>query len=371
MKILSFFISLLFSISNLFALSVSTKDAIAISEKIWKNECGGTTQGLTTWNKGENFASLGIGHFIWYPTIKKEKFEETFPTLLKFLEQNKVTLPDFLVDIKTCPWKTREEFYQNIESADMKKLRQFLFDTKHLQAIFMANRLENTLPKMIEKLPKSEKEKVSTLFYKLANTPEGLYALIDYLNFKGSGLSAYESYQGKGWGLLQVLQNMQASANDLLQEFINSAKELLKERVKNAPVERKEDRWLEGWMNRLNTYSKTIKGPVMENLSKKNCVPCKKGMPPLEGESLHHFYEQLASGWNLIDEHHLEKEYTFPNFKEALSFTNKIAAIAEQEGHHPDIHLSYGKVKIVLWTHKINGLSENDFILAAKCDGIK
>ena len=88
----------------------------------------------------------------------------------------------------------------------------------------------------------------------------------------------------------------------------------------------------------------------------------------MRGESLHALLQQLQGGWKIIDEHHLEKEYTFKNFQEALAFTNKVGAIAEQEGHHPDIHLSWGKVVLLLWTHKIDGLTESDFILAAKCD---
>jgi 4a-hydroxytetrahydrobiopterin dehydratase len=103
-------------------------------------------------------------------------------------------------------------------------------------------------------------------------------------------------------------------------------------------------------------------------LSQKKCVPCSKGTPPLKKDQLSTLYKQLGSGWQIIEEHHLEKEFLFANFSEALRFTNQIGEIAEQEGHHPDIFLSYGKVKIQLWTHKINGLSENDFILAAKCD---
>ena len=91
-------------------------------------------------------------------------------------------------------------------------------------------------------------------------------------------------------------------------------------------------------------------------------------MPPLKGEASTPLYRQLDKGWKIVDEHHLEKEYSFPNFREALAFTNKVGEVAEQEGHHPDLFLSYGKVKIQLWTHKINGLSESAFILAAKCD---
>jgi 4a-hydroxytetrahydrobiopterin dehydratase len=103
-------------------------------------------------------------------------------------------------------------------------------------------------------------------------------------------------------------------------------------------------------------------------LSQKTCIPCSKGTPPLKKEKLEQLTKELNNGWKVVNEHHLEKEYLFPDFQKALSFTNKVGAIAEQEGHHPDIHLSYGKVKMEIWTHKINGLTESDFILAAKCD---
>ena len=104
-----------------------------------------------------------------------------------------------------------------------------------------------------------------------------------------------------------------------------------------------------------------------DKLSDKKCVPCEKGTPPLKGDDIQRLLHTL-NGWTIVQQHHLEKEFTFRNFREALDFTNKVGAIAEQEGHHPDIFLAYGKVKIQLWTHKIGGLSENDFILAAKCD---
>ncbi|HSW72276.1 MAG TPA: 4a-hydroxytetrahydrobiopterin dehydratase [Chlamydiales bacterium] len=104
------------------------------------------------------------------------------------------------------------------------------------------------------------------------------------------------------------------------------------------------------------------------DLSKKKCIPCKGGVPPLKGALLKELQKQLGNEWKVVNEHHLEKEYSFKNFRDALAFTNQVGEIAEEEGHHPDIHLSYGKVKIELWTHKINGLTESDFILAAKIE---
>jgi 4a-hydroxytetrahydrobiopterin dehydratase len=104
-------------------------------------------------------------------------------------------------------------------------------------------------------------------------------------------------------------------------------------------------------------------------LSNKKCVPCNKNIPPLKGAELEAFHK-LLDDWQVVEKHHLQKEYLFSDFSEALTFTNKIGEIAEQEGHHPDILLSYGKVIVQLWTHKIDGLSESDFVLAAKCDEV-
>lgn len=106
----------------------------------------------------------------------------------------------------------------------------------------------------------------------------------------------------------------------------------------------------------------------MSELTKKKCIPCRGGIPPLKGKDLQDIYEKLGNGWQVIGGHHLEKEFSFKNFREALVFTNKVGELAEAEGHHPDILLAWGKVKITLWTHKIDGLTESDFILAAKAD---
>jgi hypothetical protein len=239
---------------DLYSWSVSEATAHKIAEKIWKNECAGTIEGLTCWNKGENFASLGIGHFLWYPAGKKERFQESFPELLKFIDKNGVMLPVFLKTTQECPWRTREEFYEHINSPDMIALRNFLFNTKDLQAIFIAQRLEKALPGMTKELPKDQREHVIKTFADLESSPQGLYALIDYMNFKGSGLSYSESYKGQGWGLLQVLLGMPPNSQHFVEDFVISAKEVLKKRVENAPIERNEQRWLKGWCNRLDTY---------------------------------------------------------------------------------------------------------------------
>lgn len=248
------FIFCLFSLGAAYALSISPEDANRIGERIWKNECAGTIEGLTNWKKGENFASLGIGHFIWYSAGKREQFQETFPDLLQFLQQEGAKLPNWLDVASPCPWNSREEFDENKESSKMKNLRQFLLETKHLQAIFMAKRLEESFPAIINRCSQRDQERIFSLFHQLASDVSGLYALLDYLNFKGSGTSPKESYKGEGWGLLQVLQTIPHTSKQPLKDFVESAKAVLKRRVENSPPERNEERWLKGWHNRLDTY---------------------------------------------------------------------------------------------------------------------
>ena len=106
----------------------------------------------------------------------------------------------------------------------------------------------------------------------------------------------------------------------------------------------------------------------MSDLAKKSCIPCRGGVPPLKGTQLADLQKKLKNDWKIINEHHLEKEYSFKNFKEALDFTIKVGELAENQDHHPDIFLAWGKVKLTIWTHKIDGLTESDFIFAAKAD---
>jgi len=104
------------------------------------------------------------------------------------------------------------------------------------------------------------------------------------------------------------------------------------------------------------------------DLTSRTCVPCRGGVAPLKGEPLKLLAAQLGQGWQVVDEHHLEKTYRFKDFAGALAFVNRVGAVAEAEGHHPDIALAWGRVTLTVFTHKIDGLHENDFILAAKAD---
>lgn len=108
----------------------------------------------------------------------------------------------------------------------------------------------------------------------------------------------------------------------------------------------------------------------MDELAKRQCVPCKAGTPRLRGEAIAALRKQLHSDWRVVDEHQLERTFRFRDFREALGFVNRVGEVAEAEGHHPDLHLAWGKVTMQVWTHKIDGLSDNDFILAAKADAL-
>jgi len=109
----------------------------------------------------------------------------------------------------------------------------------------------------------------------------------------------------------------------------------------------------------------------MNALAEKQCVPCEGGVAPLKGKDLAKLAGELNGGWRVVEERQLEKEYKFVNFRDALAFTNQIGELAEAQGHHPDIYLAWGKVKLTVWTHKINGLTESDFVLAAKADKLR
>jgi 4a-hydroxytetrahydrobiopterin dehydratase len=104
------------------------------------------------------------------------------------------------------------------------------------------------------------------------------------------------------------------------------------------------------------------------NLAEKQCIPCRGGVPPLEASESAALLEMLGPGWQVVENHHLRKDYGFENFEEALKFTNRIGELAEAQNHHPDLHLAWGRVGVTIWTHKIDGLTESDFIFAAKCD---
>ena len=235
------------------AFGLSDSELNSIGRRVWQNECGGTREGLTSWNSGESFASLGIGHFIWYPKGTSGPFEESFPKLAAFLARNGVAVPDWIHG--ACPWASRGEFQAVFHGEKMNALRDLLASTIHLQAQFLAQRMRESLPKMEAAAPAAERVKIQARFEQLAATSGGTFALVDYVNFKGEGIKETERYRNEGWGLLQALGSMdEAKKGDPVRAFAESAAMVLDRRVRNAPPERHEERWLAGWKSRVHAY---------------------------------------------------------------------------------------------------------------------
>ena len=239
--------------------NISRSELNAIGEKIFKNEAAGKKENLVYWNEGENFPSLGIGHFIWYKQGEPGIFEESFPQLVEFLKSKNVKLPKIMAENKYSPWKDRQELInlktKKIPDTDIEELTNFLSENKDLQIMFIFKRLESSLEKMLA--VSNDRENVRKQFYRVASSPNGLYPLIDYVNFKGEGTNPKERYNGQGWGLLQVLENMKGTetGKSALTEFSNSAKFVLQRRVNNSDPSKNERKWLQGWFNRCNTYA--------------------------------------------------------------------------------------------------------------------
>ncbi|HLU07509.1 MAG TPA: hypothetical protein VKZ91_13200 [Woeseiaceae bacterium] len=239
-----------------------------IASRIALNETGGLERHLTHWGAGEDFPSFGIGHFIWFPAGVDAPFDESFPALVTYLEQtaaDEATMPGWLerrfreqgVDFD-APWPDKQSFDEALDSDSMLELRSWLAATAPQQARFIAwnfvtrwNALE---------LSAREKETLTRLLQQLVETPQGLFAVIDYVNFKGLGTNPRERYDGRGWGLLQVLNDVAAAREpndeprDLVRRFSEAAASRLRDRVALSPPARNEARWLEGWIERVSQY---------------------------------------------------------------------------------------------------------------------
>ncbi len=235
------------------------QQATFIGERIFANECNRNIDCLTSWNEGEDFPSLGIGHFIWFRQGQDERFQESFPALLDYYDELGVTLPGWIDEYRDrgAPWPTREAFLAERDGERLTSLREFFVDTKAVQAQFIIQRLYTSVPDIIAAA--DDPEGVADMFARIARTqpPLGMYALIDYVNFKGEGILATERYRGEGWGLLQVIEHMLAYPSDapIMRQFADASSAVLRRRVENAPSERNEERWLQGWYNRSETYA--------------------------------------------------------------------------------------------------------------------
>lgn len=228
-----------------------------LGDRIFANECNRQLRCLTSWNEGEQFPSLGLGHFIWYQAGQADAFVETFPALLEQLDAEGVALPAWLIlNDREQPWPDRESFLAALDGPELSELRALLQDTMPLQTRFIVARFSSRLDAMLATLPAAERADIEARIESiLAEDPRhGAYALIDYVHFKGDGSNPAERYADSGWGLLQVLQEMPQQGASALVNFVDSAKAVLARRVANAPPERNEQRWLAGWNNRLDTY---------------------------------------------------------------------------------------------------------------------
>lgn len=240
-------------------LHLSDAELTVVGQKIFQNECAGKTSCLVHWNKGEAFPSLGIGHFIWYPTDVSERFVESFPDLIAFMQQRSVTLPQVLQGLEPfdAPWPDRNAFLEVSDNSEIASLRQFLVRTNGLQAEFMFGRAQRSIERVIAAVISQDRKLIRNRLEALTSTPGGVYALIDYVNFKGEGLSDQERYNNQGWGLLQVLQAMGEEGTDpttALTAFRDAAGQMLTRRARNADKPIELEQWLPGWLRRLETY---------------------------------------------------------------------------------------------------------------------
>jgi hypothetical protein len=248
-------------------LVLSADMARKIGRKIWLNEAGGNRNAITSWNANEDFASLGVGHFIWFPAGKTPPFEESFPRLLEFLRKGNTRLPSWLdrTPIPSNPWMSRADFKNNFNSGEMRELRQFLLDTVTEQTQFLVVRAQGAMDKILAHTPDSaEREHIIIQFSRIARASGDLYPLIDYINFKGEGTNPAETAldretgRRQGWGLKQALLKMNGSTDDpkaVRAEFADAAQAVLRQRVRNLPSNRI---WEAGWLRRVATYRQPI-----------------------------------------------------------------------------------------------------------------
>lgn len=222
-----------------------------LGRRIWQNECAGSVQGLVSWNAGEDFPSLGIGHFIWYPAGYSGPFDESFPKFVAYAKRRGVQLPRYFEG--AAPWPNKAAFLAD-RSGKANAMRQWLANHVELQTEFIILRSRAALPGMMQ--ASAYPAAVQARYNALAATTQGMYCLVDYVNFKGEGLKATERYNGQGWGLLQVLEEMKGTPQGraATAEFARAAAVVMKRRVANSPAARNEQKWLPGWLNRCATY---------------------------------------------------------------------------------------------------------------------
>lgn len=241
------------------AINIEPARLGTIGRKIYANECGSKPENLITWNRGEDFISLGIGHFIWYPQGRSGPYTESFLTFTRYAAHRKAKMPKMLTGdpMPGCPWPDRATYLASKSSAEALALRAFLEETIPLQTRFLLIRLERALPRLLKATPRHRRFTVEQKFYRVARTARGRYALVDYVNFKGEGISPTERIDGHGWGLLQVLEDMDSPQTliNAEKEFAAAAERVLTRRAYADPRPHVRHSWLPGWTWRVRTYA--------------------------------------------------------------------------------------------------------------------
>lgn len=254
------------SFSQLKALTAG--DYLWIGQRIYQNECAGQPKYLTYWGRGEAFPSFGIGHFIWHPKLTEssadQKFIETFPAMVQFVSKTQRP-PNWLEDLSiqsefVAPWSSKQEFDQAWSNDELQQLREWLLATQSQQAQFIVLSFQKRWLNETQSLTFNQQSTIQQRLNKMMRFKKGLFAVIDYFNFKGIGVNQKEQYQKESWGLVSVLRTMavseKSSQEEYLEQFVMAAKKRLQLRIKLAPVERNEVRWLKGWEIRLDQYLK-------------------------------------------------------------------------------------------------------------------
>ncbi|HXK50846.1 MAG TPA: hypothetical protein PKW56_10315 [Clostridiales bacterium] len=216
-----------------------------IGAKMFANECASKKEYLVWWSPREGFANFGIGHFIWFPPGKTFPFVQQFPELIGFYLEKREHIPQ-VIDMNKLtglPWNSKEELDSDPRKAE---IIDWLASTTFVQAAFIIFKAMDSLKEIAEANPG-----IVYALNELCETQRGRYAVVDYLNFKGTGLDHKERLKGEGWGLVQVLEKLERPDVD---SFIEAAAEVLKRRVINYTEEQNDLTFIDGWLKRLETY---------------------------------------------------------------------------------------------------------------------
>jgi hypothetical protein len=251
---------------DIFEAPLTEKILSVVRDRISKIQLGGNPNNLILWSEGEEFALVGHLHLIWYPKNKKDIFDEGMPLFFKYLTAQNQKIPPWLQRYDSFPWADRNSFLKAKEGNSIlfRRLNEWVSGVGDLQVGYVVSKMKDFLIKgLCEIHDEYSKSLFITSFgnvYLASNglvDADGAYALIDYINFKGTGLSSTERYNGEGWGLFQVLQKMKSESKEMmgLKAFVEAAKKVLARRIENAQTVGKYEKKLQnGWNKRLESY---------------------------------------------------------------------------------------------------------------------